>query len=214
MYMSDQRHLMCPSKQGISWPTAVSKTHADKIRNAHINQQSRESHSAEKLPNQQKRSASLPPAQTLTQREPQGHRQEETILPNDTRHRPQEISSFDYHNQPSPKSSYRGTGGSNKSDVNTSQEEDTVEVYTSQYCNPRSKQIGQPTQETEMKPLAETVNYPSDTTIVARGFYTPNITQNTDNKDSVTEDSNSSDISQQSTGNIYRNPRPLPPVPH
>lgn len=55
-----------------------------------------------------------------------GHRQEETILPNDIRHRPQEISSFDYHNQPSPKSSYRGTGGSNKSDVNTSQEEDTV----------------------------------------------------------------------------------------
>ena len=60
-YMSDQRHLMCPTKQGISWPTAVNvnKTHADKIRSAHINQPSRESHSAEKLPNQQKRSAYL-----------------------------------------------------------------------------------------------------------------------------------------------------------
>ena len=67
-YMSDQRHLMCPTKQGISWPTAVNvnKTHADKIRSAHINQPSRESSSAEKLPNQQKRSASLPQAQTST----------------------------------------------------------------------------------------------------------------------------------------------------
>ena len=65
-----------------------------------------------------------------------------------------------------------------------------------------------------MKPLGETTNYPSDTTIVARGFYTPSLTQNIDNKDSVTEDSNSSDINQQSVGNIYRNPRPLPPVPH
>ena len=64
-----------------------------------------------------------------------------------------------------------------------------------------------------MRPLGQTVNYPSDTTIVARGFYTPSLTQNIDNKESVTEDSNSSDISQQSAGNIYRNPRPLPPVP-
>ena len=83
-----------------------------------------------------------------------------------------------------------------------------------QYCNPPSKQSGHPTQETEMRPLGQTANYPSDTTIVARGFYTPSLTQNIDNKDSVTEDSNSSYISQQSTGNIYRNPRPLPPVPH
>ena len=83
-------------------------------------------------------------------------------------------------------------------------------IYTSQYCNPNPKQS---TQETEMRPLGQTVNYPSDTTIVARGFYTPSLTQNTDNKDSVTEDSNSSDISQQLVGNIYRNPRPLPPVP-
>ena len=87
------------------------------------------------------------------------------------------------------------------------------EVYTSQYCNPPSKQSQQPSHETEMRPLGQTVNYPSDTTIVARGFYTPSLAQNTDNKDSVTEDSNSSDISQQSAGNIYRNPRPLPPVP-
>ena len=86
-------------------------------------------------------------------------------------------------------------------------------MYNSQYCNPQPKQSEQSTQETEMRPLAQTVNYPSDTTIVARGFYTPSLTQYTDNKDSVTEDSNSSDISQQSTGNIYRNPRPLPPVP-
>ena len=65
-YMSDQRHLICPTKQGISWPTAVNvnKTHADKIRSAHINQPSRESHLAEKLPNQQNRSASLPQVQT------------------------------------------------------------------------------------------------------------------------------------------------------
>ena len=68
-YISDQRHLMCPTKQGISWPTAVNvnKTHADKIRSAHVNQPSRESHSAEKLPNQQKRSASLPQTQTISQ---------------------------------------------------------------------------------------------------------------------------------------------------
>ena len=61
-YMSDQRHLMCPTKQGISWPTAVNvnKTQTDKIRSAHINQPSREPHSTEKLLNQQKRSASLP----------------------------------------------------------------------------------------------------------------------------------------------------------
>ena len=72
-YMSDQRHLMCPTKQGISWPTAVnvSKTHADKIRSAHMNQPSRESHSAEKLPNQQKRSVSLPQTQTSMNVEPQ-----------------------------------------------------------------------------------------------------------------------------------------------
>ena len=88
-----------------------------------------------------------------------------------------------------------------------------TDVYTSQYCNSQHKQSGQLPQETEMRPLGQTVNYPSDTTIVARGFYTPSLTQNTDNKDSVTEDSNSSDISQQSAGNIYRNPRPLPPVP-
>ena len=72
-YMSDQRHLMCPTKQGISWPTAVNvnKTHADKIRSAHINQPSRESPSAEKLPNQQHRSASLPQTQTTVNTEPQ-----------------------------------------------------------------------------------------------------------------------------------------------
>ena len=88
-----------------------------------------------------------------------------------------------------------------------------LDDYTSQYCNPQHKQSGQLSQETEMRPLGQTVNYPSDTTIVARGFYTPNLTQNIDNKESVTEDNNSSDISQQSAGNIYRNPRPLPPVP-
>ena len=67
-YMSDQRHMMCPTKQGISWPTAVNvnKTHADKIRSAHINQPSRESHSAEKLPNQKKRIASLSQIQNLS----------------------------------------------------------------------------------------------------------------------------------------------------
>ena len=67
-YMSDQRHLMCPTKQGISWPTAVNvnKTQTDKVRNTHINQPSRESLSAEKLPNQQKRSGSLPQMQTHT----------------------------------------------------------------------------------------------------------------------------------------------------
>ena len=70
-YMSEQRHLMCPTKQGISWPTAVNvnKTHADKIRSAHINQPSRESHSAEKLHTQ--RSASLPQSQMSTQVGPQ-----------------------------------------------------------------------------------------------------------------------------------------------
>ena len=68
-YMSDQRHLMCPTKQGISWPTAVNvnKTHADKIRSAHTNQPSRESHSTEKLPNQQKRSTSLPQASSTSE---------------------------------------------------------------------------------------------------------------------------------------------------
>ena len=67
-YMSDQRHLMCPTKQGISWPTAVNvnKTHADKIRSAHVNQSSGESHSTKKLPNQQKRSTSLPQTPTIS----------------------------------------------------------------------------------------------------------------------------------------------------
>ncbi|CAE1165409.1 unnamed protein product [Acanthosepion pharaonis] len=161
------------------------------------------------LTNQQKRSASLPQQQASPMNESERHIQEKISLPNKSHG----VSSSEYHNQQSPKLS-RNENGQNARDIQGQVEGVTTEVYISQYCNPQPKQSGQPTQETEMRPLGQTVNYPSDTTIVARGFCTPNISQNMDNKDSVTEDSNSSDISQQSAGNIYRNPRPLPPVPH
>ncbi|CAE1165416.1 unnamed protein product [Acanthosepion pharaonis] len=191
-YMSDQRHLICPSKQGISWPTAVSKTHADKIRSAHINQPSRQSHSADILPVQQKRSASLPQTQSPSKLQSQNQIQEEPMSRGSVKNKSHEITS-EYHNQQSPKMIHRESRDNRDSGSKT-QVEEATDVYTSQYCNPRLKQSEQPTQETEMKPLGQTVNYPSDTTIVARGFYTPSLTQNTDNKDSVTEDSNSSDI--------------------
>ena len=52
----------------------------------------------------------------------QSHRQE-TILPYDAKPKPQEISSSEYDNQSSPKTTYRGTGDYNKSDINSSQQE-------------------------------------------------------------------------------------------
>ena len=91
------------------------------------------------------------------------------------------------------------------------------DVYPSQYCNPPLSQSGQQ-HITEMRPLEQTVNYPSDTTIVARGFYTPYM-----NESIVTTDSKSySDVDNNKhvqsrnvpiSGSQTSINRPLPPVP-
>ena len=95
-------------------------------------------------------------------------------------------------------------------------------MYPSQYCNPPPSQSEQQ-QATEMRPLEQTVSYPSDTTIVARGFYTPYMNENTSQTctkpySSVDDDIPSNRLlrsrnipasSSQSSIN-----RPLPPVPN
>lgn len=95
-------------------------------------------------------------------------------------------------------------------------------MYPSQYCNPPPSQSDQQ-QTTEMRPLGQTVSYPSDTTIVARGFYTPYMNEHSSQAGaksySGVDDGSSSNrllrsrnvpaSSSQSSIN-----RPLPPVPN
>ena len=74
-----------------------------------------------------------------------------------------------------------------------------------------------------MRPLEQTVSYPSDTTIVARGFYTPYMNENspqTDSKNYSDFDSNSPCGRNSQSRNVPISGsqssinRPLPPVPH
>lgn len=74
-----------------------------------------------------------------------------------------------------------------------------------------------------MRPLGQTVNYPSDTTIVARGFYTPYMNENSPHADAKSYspvDTNSSYGRHVQTRNVSASGsqssinRPLPPVPH
>lgn len=68
-----------------------------------------------------------------------------------------------------------------------------------------------------MRPLGETVNYPSDTTIVARGFDTPYINENILHKSRklyAGADNYSSSRHSQSSSSPVSNNRPLPPVPN
>ena len=94
-------------------------------------------------------------------------------------------------------------------------------MYPSQYCNPPPSQNDQ-IQTTEMRSLGQTVSYPSDNTIVARGFYTPYMNENsplTDGKPYLGGDisSPSRRHSQSRTvsasGSQSSVNRPLPPVP-
>lgn len=96
------------------------------------------------------------------------------------------------------------------------------DMYPSQYCNPPPSHNDQQ-QTTEIRPLGQTVSYPSDTTIVARGFYTPYMNENNPNTDtksySGVESSSPSGRHLQSrnvpaSGSQSSINRPLPPVPH
>lgn len=96
------------------------------------------------------------------------------------------------------------------------------EIYPSQYCNPPPSQSDQQ-QITEMRPLGQTVNYPSDTTIVARDFYTPYMNEKSPHTEaksfSGAENRNSSNSHSHSrnvptSGSQSSINRPLPPVPH
>lgn len=73
-----------------------------------------------------------------------------------------------------------------------------------------------------MQPLGQTVSYPSDTTIVARGFYTPYMNENSslidgksysggDISNSTGRHSQSRNVS--ASGSQSSINRPLPPVP-
>ena len=73
-----------------------------------------------------------------------------------------------------------------------------------------------------MRPLGQTVSYPSDTTIVARGFYTPYMNENspyTDTKSDSGGDNNSSSGRHLQSRNVSASGsqssinRPLPPLP-
>ena len=95
------------------------------------------------------------------------------------------------------------------------------DVYPSQYCNPPPSESDQH-QTTEMRPLRQTANYPSDTTIVARGFYTPYMNENsplTDQKSDSGGDTGSFSGRYSQTRNVSASDsqssinRPLPPVP-
>lgn len=77
-------------------------------------------------------------------------------------------------------------------------------------------------QNTEMRSLGQTVSYPSDTTIVARGFYTPYMNENNSNADGKSYlgvDINSSSGRHSQARTVYASDsqssvnRPLPPVP-
>ena len=91
-----------------------------------------------------------------------------------------------------------------------------LDTYPSRYCNASPSQSEQQ-QTTEMRPLGKTANYPSDTTIVARGFYTPYMNENI-----MHTDVNSSNPSNRhfrsrnvpASGSQTSINRPLPPVPH
>ena len=84
-------------------------------------------------------------------------------------------------------------------------------MYSLQYCNPPSSQSNQQ-QTTDIKPLEQTVSYPSDTTIVAREFYTPYMNENSSHSNSPS----STHIQLRSvpvSGSQSSINRPLPPVP-
>ncbi|CAE1165404.1 unnamed protein product [Acanthosepion pharaonis] len=72
----------------------------------------------------------------------------------------------DYSNKSSVKSSHSGNRQWQEETTRQADDDEMV-LYPSQYCNPSPSQSNQQ-QNTEMRPLGETVNYPSDTTIVAR----------------------------------------------
>lgn len=95
-------------------------------------------------------------------------------------------------------------------------------VYSSQYCNSHPSQSDLQ-QTTEIRPLGQAVSYPSDTTIVARGFYTPYMNENnsqTNAKSSSISGTNSSSNKHSQTMNVPASGsqssinRPLPPVPN
>lgn len=71
-----------------------------------------------------------------------------------------------------------------------------------------------------MGPLEQIANYPSDATIVARGFCTPYMNENSLHKEvtnlkvDTDSDTNTSDQNNFSNVNQTCNSRPLPPVPH
>ena len=90
-----------------------------------------------------------------------------------------------------------------------------LDVYSSQYCNPPPLHCEQ--QTTIMRPLGQTVNYPSDTTIVARGFYTPYMNENTPHSDTNSSSSSNRHLQSRNvsaSGSQTSINRPLPPVPH
>lgn len=73
-----------------------------------------------------------------------------------------------------------------------------------------------------MRPLGQTANYPSDTTIVARGFYTPYMNENSSHVDAKSDsggDNNSSSGRHLYSRNVSASGsqssinRPLPPLP-
>ena len=88
-------------------------------------------------------------------------------------------------------------------------------MYPSQYCNPPPSHSDQQ-QTTEMQPLGQTGSYPSDTTIVARGFYTPYMNENnlhTDANSSSPSNRHLQSTNVSASGSQTSINRPLPPVP-
>lgn len=88
-------------------------------------------------------------------------------------------------------------------------------MYPSQYCNPPPSQSDQQ-QTTEMRPLGQTVSYPSDTTIVARGFYTPYMNENSLHTDANSNSPYNRHLQSRNistSGSQTSINRPLPPVP-
>ena len=94
-------------------------------------------------------------------------------------------------------------------------------MYSPHYCNPPPSEKDQQ-QSKEMQPIEQTVSYPSDSTIVARSFYTPYMNENSphaDVKSSSVIDSNSAYGRHLESRNVpascnqFSINRPLPPVP-
>ncbi|CAE1165400.1 unnamed protein product [Acanthosepion pharaonis] len=212
-YVSGQRHLISPPYPANPWSNvALPATDADMRRSSHPPTPQLQSHPY--LGNHQLMSSSAPKPQPAPDSVSQMYVQDVALPSSRNRNKKRTDMAPDYSSNSSMKSShYNDRPGRN--DADTSQTEAVADVYPSQYCNPPPSHIEQ--QTIDMRPLGQTVSYPSDTTIVARGFYTPYMNENSTHTETNSSSSSNKHLQSRNisiSGSQTSINRPLPPVPH